>query len=167
MKHVVGIADMKVTDQPEDELITYALGSCLGITVYDPVARVGGLLHVMLPLSSVSPEKAAEKPFMFVDSGVPLLFRESYRLGARKERMWVTVCGGASLRNAEHDCFEIGKRNLLMLRKILWKNGVLLRAEDTGGTKSRNMCLDLATGKVTVFTYNGDQGKEERVYECR
>lgn len=167
MKHVVGIADMKVVASPQDVLITYALGSCLGITVYDPVAKVGGLLHVMLPLSTVNPEKALEKPYMFVDSGVPLLFRESYRFGARKERMWVMVCGGASLRSSDHDCFEIGKRNMLMLRKILWKNGVLLRAEDTGGTKSRNMSLDLSNGNITVFTYNGEQGKEERVYECR
>lgn len=167
MKHVVGIADIKVLDTPGDVLITYALGSCLGVTVYDPVAKVGGLLHVMLPVSSANPEKALVKPQMFVDSGIPLLFRESYRLGARKERLWVMACGGASLRGSDHDCFEIGKRNLLMLRKMLWKNGVLLRAEETGGSKSRNMSLDLATGNITVFTYGGENGKEERVYECR
>lgn len=158
---------MKVSDRSDDTLITYALGSCLGVTIYDPVVRVGGLLHAMLPLSEVSPEKAAEKPWMFVDSGIPLLFRESYSFGARKERMLVTVSGGARLRDSEKDCFEIGKRNILMLRKILWRNGVLLRAEDVGGTRSRNMSLNLESGCVTVFTYNGEKGKEERVYECR
>lgn len=158
---------MKVSDRHDDTLITYALGSCLGVTIYDPVVRVGGLLHAMLPLSEVSPEKAAEKPWMFVDTGIPLLFRESYKYGARKERMWVGVSGGARLRESEKDCFEIGKRNILMLRKILWRNGVLLRAEDVGGTRSRNMSLNLDSGCVTVLTYKGEKGKEERVYECR
>ncbi|GAB4242994.1 MAG: chemotaxis protein CheD [Acidobacteriota bacterium] len=167
VKHVVGIAEFIVSNQPGDILITYALGSCLGITIYDPVAQVGGLLHVMLPLSSVSPEKAKEKPAMFVDTGVPLLFKESYKLGAKKERIWVAVSGGASLRKGEQDCFEIGKRNILMLRKLLWRNGVLIKAEDTGGVNSRNMSLEIGTGRVTVFSYNGEKGKEERVYECR
>ena len=166
MKHVVGIADFKVSDCPDDVLITYALGSCLGITIFDPVAKVGGLLHVMLPLSTVSPEKAADKPCMFVDTGVPLLFREAYKYGAKKERILVAVSGGASLRSSGSDCFEIGKRNILMLRKILWRNGVLLKAEDTGGNHSRNMTVELNKGIVTVFTYNGEKGKEERVYEC-
>lgn len=167
VKRVVGVAELVVSNQLDDVLITYALGSCLGISIYDPVAKVAGLLHVMLPLSSVSPEKAREKPAMFVDTGVPLLFKESYRFGAKKERIWVAVTGGASLRNCEQDCFEIGKRNLLMLRKLLWRNGVLIRAEETGGFNSRNMVVEVATGKVTVFTYNGQKGKEERVYECR
>jgi len=158
---------MVVSGRPDDVVITYALGSCLGITIFDPVAKVGGLLHVMLPTSSVSPEKASEKPYMFVDTGVPILFKESYKLGARKDRIWVAVSGGASLRNSETDCFEIGKRNILTFKNLLWRNGVLLRAEDTGGTHSRNMSLDLATGAVTVFSYAGEKGREERVYECR
>lgn len=167
MKHVVGIAEMKVSNRGEDTLITYALGSCIGVSIYDPVVRVGGLLHAMLPLSEVSPEKAAVKPWMFVDTGIPLLFRESYKYGARKERIWVTVSGGARLRDSQSDCFEIGKRNILTLRKMLWRNGILLKAEDIGGTRSRNMSLSLDTGRVTVFSYNGGKGKEERVYECR
>ena len=158
---------MKVSKSCDDTLITYALGSCLGVTIYDPFVRVGGLLHAMLPISEVSPEKAEEKPWMFVDTGIPLLFRETYKYGAKKERMWVTVSGGARLRSSEKDCFEIGQRNILMLRKILWRNGVLLKAEDVGGTHSRNMSLNLNNGCVTVFTYNGENGKEERVYECR
>ena len=159
---------MRVSAQPEDTLITYALGSCLGISIYDAVAQVGGLIHIMLPQSSVSPEKARERPHMFVDTGVPLLFKESYKLGARKERLSVTVAGGASLRASGKDCFEIGKRNLVMLRKLLWRNGVLLQREDVGGNCSRNMSLDVSTGDVTIFSYNGaNKGKEERVYGCR
>jgi chemotaxis protein CheD len=79
---VVGVADLKVSNVPGERLITYALGSCLGIVVHDPVANVAGMLHVMLPTGTIDPAKMAGKPAMFVDSGVPLLFKECYKLGA-------------------------------------------------------------------------------------
>ena len=149
---VVGMADVKHSRVREDRLITYALGSCLGISVWDPVAGVGGLLHVMLPSGDIDAEKAARNPAMFIDTGVPLLFRKSYELGARKERIVVRVAGGAHHGATEDDDpFQIGKRNVLALRKILWKNNVLLHAHDVGGWQtSRTMRLDLATGEVTV-----------------
>lgn len=107
MKHIVGVADMFVSDNEEDTIITHGLGSCLGIAIYDPVVRVGGLLHAMLPDSKVDPEKAKEKPFMFVDSGVPMLFRACYALGAVKSRINVKVAGGACARgDAESDFFR-------------------------------------------------------------
>lgn len=84
---VVGVADLKVSNVPGERLITYALGSCLGIVVHDPVAGVAGMLHVMLPTGTIDPAKMADKPAMFVDSGVPMLFKECYKLGAKKERM--------------------------------------------------------------------------------
>ena len=131
--------------------MAYALGSCLGVAVYDPSTGVGGLLHVMLPSSAIDPEKAALTPSMFVDTGVPRLFRECYKLGAQKERMVVKVAGGAAAQAAgTPDPFQIGKRNLIMLRQLLWKNGVLLRGYDVGGTRSRTMALDIGTGAVTV-----------------
>lgn len=155
MKQIIGIADMKVSKQPDDVLITYALGSCLGIAVYDEVAKVGGLLHVMLPVSSVNPAKAADNPLMFVDTGVPELFKACYKAGAKKERMVVKVAGGASLQNnAEGDQFQIGKRNFLMLRKLLWKNNVLIESFDVGENFSRTMSLDLATGDVVLKINN-------------
>jgi len=149
---VVGVADVKVSNDPALRLITYALGSCLGISVHDPVAGVGGLLHVMLPTGTIDPAKMQAKPAMFVDSGVPLLFKECYRLGARKERMIVRVAGGAHAGATEDgDRFQIGKRNMIALRKLLWKNGVLVHAQDTGGIQtSRTMWLDVATGAVTL-----------------
>jgi len=149
---VVGVADVKVSNDPALRLITYALGSCLGISVHDPVAGVGGLLHVMLPTGTIDPAKMQAKPAMFVDSGVPLLFKECYRLGARKERMIVRVAGGAHAGATEEgDRFQIGKRNMIALRKLLWKNGVLVHAQDTGGIQtSRTMWLDVATGAVTL-----------------
>ncbi len=149
---VVGVADVKVSNDPAARLITYALGSCLGISVHDPVAGVGGLLHVMLPTGTIDPAKMQAKPAMFVDSGVPLLFKECYRLGARKERMIVKVAGGAHAGATEEgDRFQIGKRNMIALRKLLWKNGVLVHAQETGGVQtSRTMWLDVATGAVTL-----------------
>lgn len=155
---IVGMADVKVTDNPDETLITYALGSCLGIVVHDPVARVAGMLHVMLPSSTIDEAKAKAQPAMFVDTGVPLLFKECYRLGARKERMTVIVAGGSfSGKSEADDNFQIGKRNMLTLRKLLWKNGVLIHADDTGGIQqSRTMSVIVSSGIVQLRT-NGTQ----------
>lgn len=157
MKHIVGIADLKVGATPDDVLITYALGSCLGVAIYDPVAHVGGLLHAMLPQSDIDEAKARANPYMFVDTGVPRLFQECYKLGAKKERIILKAAGGASInRSEEDDQFQIGKRNFLMLRKLLWKNGVLLQAQDVGGDMPRTMSLNLATGQVILKIHNVD-----------
>lgn len=151
MKHVVGVADMRISASSEDSLVTYALGSCLGVTIHDPVAHVGGLLHVMLPLSTIDPAKAAENPSMFVDTGLPKLFLESYKIGARKERLVVKVAGGACANpSGKEDYFHIGKRNLIMLRQLFWKNGVLINGMDVAGSISRTMSLDIRTGEVLI-----------------
>lgn len=149
---VVGVADVKVSNNLYDRLVTYALGSCIGLCVYDPVVRVGGLLHVMLPTGSIDSAKMTQSPAMFVDSGVPLLFKECYKLGAVKARMIVKVAGGSHTgATDDDDKYQIGKRNLLALRKLLWKNGVMLHAQDTGGIQvSRTMWLDIGTGEVTL-----------------
>ncbi len=151
---VIGIAEMAVSANGGDRLVTYALGSCLGICVHDPVAGVGGLLHVMLPSSDIDPQKAQRNPFMFVDTGVPELFRAAYRAGAQKERLIVKVIGGASTGDSEQpDSFQVGKRNVLTLKKLLWKNGVILRAEDVGGQRlSRTVFLQVGSGEVLVKT---------------
>ena len=152
MRQIVGVADAVISQDPDDVLVTHALGSCLGVALYDPVAHVGGLLHVMLPVSTIDPEKAAANPWMFVDTGVPRLFLECYKVGAQKQRLIVKVAGGASVGPSQDrgDFFQIGKRNLVVLRKLLWKNGVLLKAEDVGGTCSRTMSLDIGTGEVLI-----------------
>ena len=155
MKQIIGIADMKISSSPGDVLITYALGSCLGIAAYDAVAKVGGLLHVMLPLSSVNPAKASENPLMFVDTGVPELFKACYKAGAKKERIVVKVAGGASLQSpTANDQFQIGKRNFISLRKLLWKNNVLIKSCDVGERHSRTMSLDIETGTVVLKMNN-------------
>lgn len=157
MNQIIGIADMKTSRSPDDVLITYALGSCLGIAIYDPVEKVGGMLHVMLPASAVSPAKALSNPLMFVDTGVPELFKACYKLGAKKERMVVKVAGGASLQDSGNgDQFQIGKRNFISLRKLLWKNNVLIKSCDVGENYSRTMALDISTGEVTLKTNHGE-----------
>ena len=141
-----------------DVLVTYALGSCMGISAYDPIARVGGLLHVMLPLSAIDPDKAKSAPAMFIDTGLPVVFKECYKAGAHKEDIQVKISGGASLCQMNKEGhYQIGRRNILMLKKRLWKNNVLIHSHDTGDTQARTMSLDIETG--IVYLEQGDQEK--------
>ncbi|MHB8068337.1 MAG: chemotaxis protein CheD [Desulfobaccales bacterium] len=149
MQIVVGVAEMKVSNLHEHVVVTHALGSCIGVAIYDPHVKVGGLLHYMLPDSGLDEEKGRENPYMFADTGIPRLFKECYKLGAMKQRMLVKVAGGSQvLGGPEH--FNIGRRNYAALRKIFLKNNVLIGREDVGGTKARTMYLEIATGKVWV-----------------
>jgi chemotaxis protein CheD len=158
MKKIIGIADMGVSQDQQSGLITYSLGSCIGVTIYDPVAGVGGLLHYMLPESQIDPQKAQKNPYMFADTGIPLLFKEAFRLGAAKNRIIVKVAGGSQILD-DSGFFNIGKRNYLALRKILWRNNILIKAEDVGGQVSRTIRLDLSSGKVWL-KYSGEGEKE-------
>jgi len=139
---------MKISDDPEAILVTHSLGSCIGLTVYDPQAGVGGMLHYMLP-ESTTPDRAKSKPFMFANTGIPLLFKSCYKLGAAKGQMVVKVAGGSQVLDASEQ-FMIGKRNYAALRKILFRNNVLINAEHIGGSVSRTMRLSIATGEVFV-----------------
>ncbi len=145
----VNIADLCISENCNDILITYALGSCIGVAVYDPVAHVGGLLHYMLPLSKTCPDKAITKPAMFADTGVTLLLKKIFAAGATKENLIIKVAGGSKLMD-NNNFFNIGEKNFLVLRKILWKNNVLMKAHDIGGTISRTMRLHMETGIITV-----------------
>jgi chemotaxis protein CheD len=153
MKLVIGISDMKVSNQADDVLITYSLGSCIGVVIWDPVAKVGGLLHYMLPDSSLDMEKAQAKPFMFADSGIPLLFKETYKYGAVKNRLIVKVVGGSQIMD-NAGIFNIGKRNHAVLRKIFWKNNIMIAKEDVGGTGNRTVSLEIGTG-ITRLKVSG------------
>jgi len=152
----VGISDLKITKVDQADLITYALGSCLGITAWDPVVKVGAMLHAMLPTSEVDPEKAAKNPFMFVDTGVPAMFQALTAKGANLRRIVVKVAGGARIGGSEkQDMFQIGKRNFVTLRKVLWNEQLLIASQDVGGSKSRTMVLDVASGEVSIKS-NGE-----------
>ncbi len=151
MKIVVGISDMKVSNTPGDILVTYSLGSCIGVLIWDPVAKVGGILHYMLPDSTLDKEKAQAKPFMFADTGIPRLFKETYKFGAEKSRLVVKVVGGSQIMD-DAGVFNIGKRNYMVLRKIFWKNKIMIAKEDVGGTANRTVSLDIATGVAHLKT---------------
>jgi len=151
----VDISDFKVTSDPEATLVTYALGSCIAVMVHDPVRVAGGMIHYMLPLSETAPAKAAARPAMFGDTGVPLLFQSLYALGCDKRNLVVKVAGGGSLYD-DKGLFSIGKRNYTVLRKLFWKAGVIIAAEDVGGAKSRTARLQIGSGRCTIAS----QGEE-------
>jgi chemotaxis protein CheD len=152
---VVEIADLKVSSNPGAMLITYALGSCIAVMVYDPIIKAGGMIHYMLPLGETSPEKAIDRPAMFADTGIPLLFHSMYALGCKKQNLIVKVAGGGSLYD-DNGHFAIGQRNYTILRKMFWKAGVMISAEDVGGAKSRTTRLFLDSGRCTV-TASGEE----------
>jgi chemotaxis protein CheD len=151
---VVSISDIKVSNNPEDVLITYALGSCIGVAVFDPFAKVGGLLHFMLPDSALDPDKAKTVPAMFADTGITLLFKSCYAFGAEKKRMIVKVAGGASILD-DTNYFRIGQKNITAMRKIFWRNNVLIDGEDTGKNCNRTVKLELSNGRCILKSSDG------------
>jgi len=151
VKLIVGVSDMKVSNDPVATLVTYSLGSCIGVAIYDPVVKVGGLLHYMLPASDIDAEKARRNPFMFADTGIPALFKSTYAFGAKKQRMRVIIVGGAQVLD-QKGFFNIGKRNHMALRKIFFKNNVMVDHEDIGGNVNRTVRLEIKTGDTYIKT---------------
>ena len=149
MDITVGIGEMKISADTKEKLVTYSLGTCLGMTIYDPVAKVGGMIHCQLPQSSVNPKKALDMPGMFIDTGVPLLFEKAYALGAQKSRIIVKIAG-CNTNGDSSEIFKIGERNRIMIRKLMWKNNLFIAGEDTGGMDARTMSLQMSTGEVTI-----------------
>ncbi len=149
MNIVVGVSDMKASKDPQGTLVTYSLGSCIGIAVHDPQARAGGLLHFMLPESSLDAAKAASRPFMFADTGIPRLFKAVYALGGEKRRMRVVVVGGSQVLD-QKGFFNIGKRNEMAVRRIFHRNNVVIDYQDTGGTSNRTIRLDVTSGETRI-----------------
>lgn len=148
-KIIVNVSDAKVSNNAVDVLTTYSLGSCIAVCLYDPATHIGGMLHYQLPSSALEPDGAKKKPFMFADSGMEILIEKLLSMGAHKKRMQVKIAGGAAMDTGPQG-FDIGKRNHLALRKILWQHGMFLDAEDVGGSSPRNMYMNLDDGSVTV-----------------
>jgi chemotaxis protein CheD len=152
VNHVIGIAEMQVSNRREDVLVTYSLGSCIGLTLYDPQAGVGGMIHCMLPLSKMDEGKARANPTMFTDTGVLTLLQSVFNMGAERKNLVAKVAGGAMLLD-EKGLFRIGERNQAVLRKVLWKNNILIASEEVGGTIPRTLTLYMADGRTTVKTH--------------
>jgi chemotaxis protein CheD len=146
---VIGVGDMAVSNSTQVVLSTYALGSCIGLIAYDPAQKAGGILHYMLPDSTISPEKAQRQPAMFADTGLPLFFRSLGGLKAERGRLRLLIAGGASV-IAGQDPFKIGERNTLKAAEFLRANGLSVVHADTGGAINRTVHLEINTGLVTL-----------------
>lgn len=146
---IVDIADGRVSCCSDDVLVTYSLGSCLGVAIYDPEVRVGGMIHCMLPLSSADPHKAEVRPYMFVDKGMMQLLSQLFQKGVARDRAIVKVAGCARILD-NSNLFRIGERNFTVLRKVLWKNGLMIKGEAIGGSVSRTMRLEIGSGRCMV-----------------
>lgn len=132
-------------------LISYALGSCLGLAIYDPVVRIGGLIHCKVPIARQARPEMGGGPAMCADEGTMALLRQILNAGGRKDRLIVTVAGcGNPVAAITHD---IGHRNYTIARKVLWKNGLFVHAEDVGGNKPRTLQLNIRDGEVTVKSH--------------
>jgi chemotaxis protein CheD len=153
---VIGIGDCQASNDRTASLVTYALGSCVGLAMFDPQTSVGGLLHVLLPEASMDAGKAARNPCLFADTGLPALLDRCRRLGAVPARLRVWLAGGSAVMD-DRGIFNIGKRNQLAMRKALWKAGLMVHAEDLGGSGSRTVRLELATGTFWIRTAGGSE----------
>lgn len=151
-RQVVGIGELVVSNTRDSMIATHAVGSCIAVCVFDPVAGVAGMLHFLLPESSINPERAGEHPAVFADTGIPLLFQTAYGYGLVKQRAVVKLVGGAEMPQTARGSFNTGRRNLLAARNLLWRNGVFVAAEDVGGTDARTVHLSVGTGRLQVFS---------------
>lgn len=147
----VGIGDMKFT-RGEGRIITYALGSCIGISFYDPVLRLGALLHIMLPEQSAMQDSNV---FKYADSGIRETVRKLTVFGLVKQRTEVKIAGGAKMFKISGNANfgNIGQRNAAMVKKVLLEEGLRLKREDTGGTFARTMSLNVADGDVMIKVF--------------
>ena len=153
-KLTIGIADMKFA-QTSGTLITYALGSCIGICLYDPVIKLGGLLHIMLPLNMEAGRKNTMK---YADTGIRETLREMESKGALRSRITAKIAGGAKMFEVTGGTLgNIGQRNIDSVRLCLKKENIRILKEDVGGNFARTLSFDVATGNGVIRSY----GREE------
>jgi chemotaxis protein CheD len=162
---VIGVGDGGVSRDADTMLITYALGSCVALMLHDPVARVAGMVHYMLPESPQSPPERDTRPYKFADTAIPLLLRAALAHGADRSRLRVFAAGGAQIMN-DNSIFNVGKRNCLALRKALWKFGLVAHAEDIGGTTVRTVRMEVGSGRVWLQSPAGDRWELNARKKC-
>ena len=157
-KLVVGIADMKIA-KGMGMLVTYALGSCIGICLYDPAIRLAALVHIMLPLNM---ETGRKSPMKYADTGICETLLEMERRGASRPRLTAKIAGGARMFDVGGggSLGNIGQRNIESVHMTLKREGIRLLKEDVGGTTARTLLFDAATGQCCVRSY----GKPEVIF---
>lgn len=160
---VVGISDMAVTNSGNIILSTYALGSCVGVLGYDPHAGVAGLIHIMLPAVG---NRVGQKhsPYMFADTGMPMLVSELSSFKALRARMTFALIGGASVNapTGGKSFFKIGDDNIMAVRSFCRKEGLRIVYEDVGGFVNRTVHFSIGKGLLTVKKPNGTDEIEMR-----
>ncbi len=152
---IVGIGEMAVSNCADEVIVTHALGSCVAVCIFDPEARVAAMLHFMLPESSINAERGRQRPATFADTGIPLLFQTAYKYGLEKKRAIVKLVGGAEIAGGPQSSFRTGRRNTLAAKQVLWRNSVLVSAEDTGSNVARTVHFVVDDGRVLVHSGNG------------
>ena len=146
----VGVGEYATSSTPGEIVKTLALGSCVAVVMLNAKNKSVGLVHIALPESSINKNRAKEKPGMFVDTGIPILLEEMQKLGYDgKSKLIIKLAGGASIMDP-NNTFNIGKRNVLAIRKMLERFHLGAIAEDVGGNISRSVSIEMNTGKVIV-----------------
>jgi len=146
---VIGVGDVAASNSTSVTLSTYALGSCVAVVAYDAAAHAGAILHLMLPESSIAPEKAANQPAMFADTGFPALLGKLTGLRADPRRLKLFLAGGASVLQG-NDPFKIGARNIDAVKQHVLRWNLCVIAAGLGGVVNRTVHLDIASGNVTL-----------------
>ncbi len=148
----VGVGEYAASKTPGEVIKTLGLGSCVAVVLLAPRHRAVGMVHVALPDSSINLKRAEERPGTFADTGIPILIGEFKRMGIVNPRDFIVkLAGGASIMD-RNNVFNIGKRNVLAVRKILWKYRLGAIAESVGDTISRSVALDVNTGRVKIWS---------------
>ena len=155
---VIGIGEFAVSNRPGDVIVTHALGSCIAVCVFDPRAGVAGMLHFLLPESSINPDRAHCQPGVFADTGIPLLLDAASQYGLSKTRAIVTLVGGAEMTQLAGSSFATGRRNALAAKNVLWRAGVFVSGQEIGGSGARTLYLSVMDGRMEV--HNGQTYKE-------
>jgi chemotaxis protein CheD len=142
---IVGIGELTVSKNPATTLSTYGLGSCVGVAAYDPIARAGGLIHMMLPHSAIDRKKAVEQPALFADTGLPLLFQALLQLPTDPRRLRIVIAGGAAMLCAPQD-FNLGDSNTRATIEFLARHNLTPFRTEIGGTVNRTLHFEIGTG---------------------
>lgn len=156
-KLIIGIGEAAASKNSEDEIKTFALGSCVAVVMLDPKTRIAGMIHIALPESKIDLEKSKILPGYFADTGIPYLLKLMRDQGSTPHTGYITkIAGGANVMDT-NDHFQIGKRNVTAIKKLLWDQNLPVLAEDVGGNSSRTISVELKTGKVILSSADGKE----------
>ena len=152
----VGLAETSVSKEPADVLTVLGLGSCIALCAFDPVNRVAGLAHMVLPRARVESDELGLRG-KYIDTGVPWLLQKLYKLGAQRSNLILKITGGARMLNipGNNNILDIGGKNIIQVKESLAKEGLKICAEELGGGLGRSVRFYVDTGKIQVKVVNG------------